>query len=237
LDVSVWTVLDATWKPDSGGLYCNDWGITRLQATVTLAWLTLIVPICFCITRTSHVTRRTTSIVLNNSAEDIYTDEFKAFLPRKRVYLVMGFFAALACGGSLLLFSFVFGGRDAGGSNIPFLVMGSVFAMVSAALIWLALQYLRDVRTGRTRRMEITVHHIGVLSKYGRPMQYTRPDRTPMQHTNIPAEYNWPLESVQLPQRARMWNTYYGGRLRVLSLKKVTKPSLSCRTSFLSANA
>ena len=186
MDVSVWTGLDATWKPDSGGLYCNDWGITRLQATVTLAWLTLIVPICFCITRTSHVTRRTTSIVLNNSAEDIYTDEFQRFLARKRVYLVMG----------------------------------SIFAMVSAVLIWLALQYLRDVRTGRTRRMEITVHHIGAPAKYGRPMQYTRPDRAVIQHTNIPAEYNWPLESVQLPQRARMWNTYYGGRLLRLEFKE-----------------
>jgi hypothetical protein len=45
--------------------------------------------------------------VLNNSAEDIYTDEFKPFLARKWVYLVMG----------------------------------SVFAMISAVVMWLALRW------------------------------------------------------------------------------------------------
>ncbi len=158
--------------------------------------------------------------MLHNSVEDIYTDEFKPFLAKKRVYWAMGFVAALGCGTSLMMFSFVSMERDAGGSGILFIVMGSVFAMVSAAIIWLALEYLRDLRTGRTIRMEITVHHIGAPSKYGRLMQYKRPDRAPMQQTNIPAEYHWSVEKVQLPQRARMWETYYGARLLRLEFKE-----------------
>ncbi len=161
----------------------------------------------------SDVIGHTPCIVLNNSVENIYTDEFKPFLQRKRVYLVIGFFALLACGVSLGMFLAAFSGIDADGSTTPLLVLASVSALVFAALVWLALKYFQDARTGRTLRMEITVHHIGGNSKYGRPLQYRRPDRNPLQHTSIPAEYNWPLEGVALPQRARLWQTYYGGRL------------------------
>lgn len=145
--------------------------------------------------------------------EELYTDEFRPFLRKKGMTVLMFVFGigGFIFTGALFYMVFI---EPEEWSWFFVLIMSPVllvFTLVPFLLVWVGLAYMRDARSGRVKRREIEVLRIGNPSKYGRPLFFRYQGKE--LNYSIPPGYAWSLDQVQLPQKARMWTTYYGNRL------------------------